>query len=311
MQACGVGLTVLNCIRGDLGTPDGLPRVPGHELVGVVAAAGPGVPAERVGARVAAYFYLCCGRCRRCLAGEEPMCERHAGYVGVHRDGGYAERAVLPALNAIPLPASIDPVLATAIPDAIATPVHVARRAAIGPRDRVAVIAAAGGVGAHMVQVARLFGAQVAGLEATPAKLGFLEDELRVPAVDSSDFGAVSLPAGWEGGPDVVVDLLGSAESLQWSLRALGPSGRLVLLTTFPGRSVELSPRRAVLGELSVLGSRYAGRAELAFAAALVAEGRIRPIVSERVSADGLDALHERLRRGELVGRGALVWDAA
>jgi D-arabinose 1-dehydrogenase-like Zn-dependent alcohol dehydrogenase len=307
VEACGVGLTVLNCIRGDLGTPDGLPRVPGHELVGVVRSAGPGVGDDLVGARVAAYFYLFCGRCPRCLAGEEPMCERLAGFVGVHRDGGYAERCVLPARNAIPLPAGLDPGLATAIPDAIATPVHVARRAAIGPRDRVAVIAAAGGVGAHMVQVARLAGATVAGLEAGAAKLAFVADELEAAAVDSSDFGAVVLPAGWSGA-DVMVDLLGTEQSLAWSLRALAPGGRLVLLTTFPGREVALSPREAVLRELSVVGSRYAGRAEVAHAAELVAEGRVRPVVSRGAGPNRLDALHDALRAGELVGRGALVW---
>jgi D-arabinose 1-dehydrogenase-like Zn-dependent alcohol dehydrogenase len=280
VEACGVGLTVLNCIRGDLGTPDGLPRVPGHELVGIVTAVGAGVAGDLVGARVAAYFYLLCGRCRRCLAGEEPMCERLGGFVGA--------------------------VLATAIPDAIATPVHVARRAGLGPADRVAVIAAAGGVGAHMVQVARLAGARVAGLEASAEKLAFLADDLGVDAVDSSDFDGLALP--WDGGPHVVVDLLGTTESLDWSLRALAPGGRLVLLTTFPGREVALSPREAVLRELTVLGSRYAGRAEVAHAAELVADGRVRPVVTRRTGPDGLDALHDALRAGELVGRGALVW---
>jgi propanol-preferring alcohol dehydrogenase len=305
VEACGVGLTVLNCIRGDLGTPDGLPRVPGHELVGVVSEVGPGVSAERIGTRVAAYFYLFCGTCPRCLAGSEPMCERLGGYVGVHRDGGYAERAVLPERNAIALPGSVDPVLATAIPDAVATPVHVARRAALGPGDRVAVIAAAGGVGAHMVQVARLTGASVCGLEAGDAKLAYVERELGVAAVDSTDFGAVGLP--WNR-PDVVVDLLGTEDSLAWSVGALAPGGRLVLLTTFPGRSTELSPREAVLRELTVVGSRYAGRAEVAFAAELVAAGRVRPVVTQRSRSDGVEALHDALRRGELVGRGALVW---
>jgi D-arabinose 1-dehydrogenase-like Zn-dependent alcohol dehydrogenase len=308
VEACGVGLTVLNCIRGDLGTPGGLPRIPGHELVGVVTETGPGVAPALEGARVAAYFYLFCGRCPRCLAGEEPMCERLDGFVGVHRDGGYAERAVLPERNAIPLSEGLDPVEATAIPDAIATPVHVARRAAIGPRDRVAVIAAAGGVGVHMVQVARLAGATVAGLEAGAAKLAFLERDLSVAAVDSADFEAVALPAGWSDRADVVVDLLGSAQSLAWSLRALAPGGRLVLLTTFPGRTADLSPREAVLRELTVLGSRYAGRAEVAHAAELVAAGRVRPVVGRRAGPDDVDALHDALRAGDLVGRGALVW---
>lgn len=104
------------------------------------------MPAARVGERVTANFYLFCGRRRACLLGRESLCENLAGCVGVHLDGGYAERVVLPERNAIALPDDIDPVLATTIPDAIATPVHVAHRAGIELGDRVAVIAAGGDV---------------------------------------------------------------------------------------------------------------------------------------------------------------------
>ena len=311
VEACGVGLTVLNCIRGDLGDrAEDLPRVPGHEFVGTVAEAGDDVGRDLVGRRVMAYFYLSCGTCARCTAGDESLCLNLAGHVGVHRDGGYAARAVLPAFNAIPLPSGIDATAATAIPDAIATPVHVAARAGIGKGERVAVIAAGGGVGVHMVQVARLRGAAVAGLDVAPAKLAYLEDDLAVAAVDSSDFGAVTLPAGWDENVDVVVDLLGSDASLAWGLRALGPSGRLVLLTTFPGRSFEVAPRAMVFGERSILASRYARRSELAVAARLVADGRVTPVVSRVTGPDDVDVLHDELRAGSLLGRGALAWTA-
>ncbi|MBO0687879.1 MAG: alcohol dehydrogenase catalytic domain-containing protein, partial [Candidatus Dormibacteraeota bacterium] len=81
-EACGVGLTVLNCIRGDLGAdPTDLPRVPGHELVGRIVDVGPGVDGARRGERVAAYFYLFCGRCRRCLGGRQNLCEALAGFL--------------------------------------------------------------------------------------------------------------------------------------------------------------------------------------------------------------------------------------
>lgn len=309
VEACGIGLTVLNCIAGDLGDdPSDLPRVPGHELVGRVEAVGGGVDADLVGRRVMAYFYLSCGACRMCLAGEESMCERLAGQLGVHRDGGYAERAVLPQVNAVPLPESIDAALATAIPDAIATPLHVARRAELEPSLRVAVIAAGGGVGVHMVQVARLHGCEVAGLEAATAKLAYLEDELDVAAVDSTDFEAVRLPAGWSGGADVVIDLLGIPASLEWGLRALRPNGRLVLLTTFPGVELPISPRELVFGQRSVIASRYASRHELIAAADLVERGAIRPVVTRSVGSDGVDEVHEELRSRALLGRGALRW---
>lgn len=313
VEACGVGLTVLNAIRGDLGQePGNLPRIPGHELVGRVVAVGAGVGEGLVGRRAMAYFYLVCGRCRRCVAGQESLCEQLGGFVGVDRDGGYAERVTLPARNAILLDEAIDPVLATTIPDAIATPVHVAARAAIGVEDTVAVIAAAGGVGAHMAQVARAFGARaVVGLEATRAKLDWLVGELEIDAVDSSDFEAVRLPAAFAGGADVVVDLLGTRASMAWSLRSLRTGGRLVVLTTFPGVGTEVLPRDLVFRQLSIVGSRYAGRAELIRAAELVRERRVEPIVSRTVGPDGLDELHDLLRAGGLVGRGALDWRRA
>lgn len=309
VEACGVGLTVLNCMGGDLGDdPAALPRVPGHELVGRVSSVGPRVSATSVGERVAAYFYLFCGRCRSCLRGEEPLCERLAGFLGVHRDGGYAERAVLPERNAIKLPHDGDPALATTIPDAIATSVHVARRAAIGPGQRVVVIAAGGGVGIHMVQVIGAFGAEVLGLDAVTAKLDYLRDELGVSALDSSDFAAVELPARWGGRADVVVDLLGQPDSLTWSVAHLAPGGRLVTLTTFRGVEFPVSPRELVLSQLSVLGSRYATRHEVREAATLVAAGRVRPVVGRRTTIDEVEELHRDLRAGRLIGRGAVVW---
>jgi D-arabinose 1-dehydrogenase-like Zn-dependent alcohol dehydrogenase len=307
VEACGVGLTVLNCMAGDLGdAPEDLPRVPGHELAGTIVETGAGVPRERAGERVVAYFYLFCGWCPACLAGREPLCERLAGFLGVHRDGGYAELATLPERNAIPLPDGIDPVAATTIPDAIATPVHVAERAAIGPGQRVAVIGAGGGVGIHMVQVVRGRGAEVAALDAAPAKLDWLRDELGVPAIESSEFAAASLP--WNGGADVVVDLVGSQASASWALGNLAPGGRLVALTTFRDTTFGVSSRALVLGEASILGSRYASRHELIRAARLVGEGRVRPVVGARATIDAVDRIHGALRSGELLGRGALVF---
>jgi propanol-preferring alcohol dehydrogenase len=309
VEACGVGLTVLNCMRGDLGSDsDDLPRIPGHEFVGTITELGPGVDADRLGERVMAYFYLFCGRCQVCMAGAEPLCRGLAGYVGVDRDGGYAEQAVLPARNAIPLLDDVDPVAASAIPDAIATPVHVAARAAIGPGDRVVVVAAGGGVGMHMVQVARLCGSDVVGLDAVDHKLAYLTDELGVAAVDSSSFDDVRLPAGWDGVVDVVVDLLGTAASLAWAARVLAPNGRLVLLTTFRDIDMTVSPRNLVLRQASLLGSRYAARHELLLAARLVASGDVRPGIGRRLTIDDVDAAHDDLREGRLLGRGALIW---
>ena len=312
VEACGVGRTVLNCINGNLN--DGrvsLPRVPGHELVGRVTELGDEAPSELLGRRVVAYFYLICGRCPAWTQGREPQCEELQGWVGVHRDGGYAPRVVLPARNAIPIPDSLEPVQATVVPDALATPVHVANRARIDDTDRVVVIGAGGGVGIHMIQVAAGRGAAAAGFDVGTEKLAVIGRHGAVP-VDSSDFGDVDADQLFSTGlPTVIVDLIGSVDSTQWSLQAMGMGGRLVVLTTFPNRPQTFETRRLVFRDASILGSRYASRSEVIEAARLVAAGEVTPIVGAVCGPDDVLDIHRQLEAGTLIGRGALDWSRA
>ena len=309
VEACGIGLTVLNTMAGDLANdPALLPRVPGHEYVGTVAEVGRGVSDNLLSTRVSAYFYLTCGTCSHCLAGNDARCANLAGWVGVHRDGGYAPWAVLPAHNAVELPEGLDPVAATVVSDAVATPVHVATRAAIRPDDRVAVIGAGGGVGIHMVQVAQLFGGQVAGLDLTEEKLTAIEAHGAIP-VRADNMTELGGQLWRDGGPTVVIDLVGSNATLRWSVDALAMGGRLAVLTTFRDRAMKLDPRDLVFRELSVLGSRHASRAEVAQAGRLVASGQIEPVIGNVVGPDGVADVHEQLLAGGLLGRGALSWE--
>jgi propanol-preferring alcohol dehydrogenase len=62
-----------------------------------------------------------------------------------------------------------------------------------------------------------------------------------------------------------------------------------------------------VFGETAILGSRYASRHELALGARLLAEGRVRPVIGRREPLERVTAIHEDLRAGRLLGRGALV----
>ncbi|MFP3913617.1 MAG: alcohol dehydrogenase catalytic domain-containing protein [Actinomycetota bacterium] len=307
VEACGVGRTVINCINGDLSRdPALLPVVPGHELVGQVVDIGAEVPSRLEGRRVVAYFYLSCGSCAQCREGEDSRCSQLAGWVGVHRNGGYAPYAVLPAANLIPVPDGLGALEATVVPDAVATPVHVVRRAGIGPGDRVAVLGAGGGVGAHMVQVARSRGAEVAGLDITHDKLEELE-RLGVRAVDSSGLPANVSPFGADP-PTVVVDLVGTPQATRWGMDALGPGGRMVALTTFRDRPVPFESRELVFREIALVGSRYATKAEVAEAARLVSEGEVVPVIGEVAGPDAVLDLHARILTDELVGRGALDW---
>lgn len=312
VEACGVGRTVLNCINGNLN--DGrasLPRVPGHELVGRVTELGSEAPADLLGRRVVAYFYLICGSCPACKQGREPRCEQLQGWVGVHRDGGYAPRVVLPARNAIPIHDSLDPVQATVVPDALATPIHVANRARIDDSDRVVVIGAGGGVGVHMIQVAARKGASVAGLDMGAEKLAAVGRYGAEP-FDSSDFGILEAGEIFSTGlPTVIIDLIGNDDSTQWSLQAMGMGGRLVVLTTFPNRPQVFEARHLVFRDASILGSRYASRSEVIEAAQMVANGEVTSVVGAVSGPDDILDIHRQLEAGDLVGRGALDWSRA
>ena len=312
VDACGIGLTVLNYLAGNLSTdPSLLPRVPGHEVAGTVVDAGAGVDRRLLGRQVVAYFYLSCGGCSACLAGDEPRCRDLAGWVGTHRDGGYAPWAVLPARSVIPVPEGLDPVAATVVPDALATPVHVCqRRARIVPGDRVVVIGAGGGVGIHTTQVAQLLGGRVLGVDLTSEKLELVERFGAVPA-DGGRLPSVDAASLLDGPPTVVIDLVGTGDTLAWGTAVLDGGGRLVLVTTVRDGRLELLARDVVFREIAVLGSRYARRSEVATAAELVRSGRVRPVIGSVVEPEGVPGAHADLRAGTLLGRGAVRWDHA
>ena len=152
VRAAGVGLTLVNMRLGRLG--GSLPRVMGHELAGEIVEIGEGVTALAVGDRCAVYFYLTCGRCRWCRGGRETLCENFGGYVGGHRDGGFAEFVCLPEGNFLPISDGLSDEAAAVATDAVNTNWHCMReRARIDPHDTVLLIGAGGGVGIHRVAI--------------------------------------------------------------------------------------------------------------------------------------------------------------
>ena len=93
VSTCGVCRTDLHVVDGDLPHPK-LPLVPGHEIVGTVAAMGAGVERFRVGDRIGVpWLGHTCGVCRYCHAGRENLCEQ-AGFTGYTIDGGYADYTI-------------------------------------------------------------------------------------------------------------------------------------------------------------------------------------------------------------------------
>ena len=108
VAACAVCRTDLHLVDGELpGIPH--PIVPGHEIVGVVAACGPGVALEE-GARLGLpWLGWTCGHCSFCNAGQENLCDA-ARFTGYQLDGGYADYVVADARFCLPIPQSLDDV---------------------------------------------------------------------------------------------------------------------------------------------------------------------------------------------------------
>src|SRR5262245_53373862 len=103
VSACGVCRTDLHIVDGDLTEPK-LPLVPGHQIVGEVAAAGEGADRFALGERVGVpWLGWTDGECRYCLSGRENLCDG-ARFTGYDLDGGYAELAVADERFCFPLP---------------------------------------------------------------------------------------------------------------------------------------------------------------------------------------------------------------
>ncbi|MBQ1090091.1 alcohol dehydrogenase catalytic domain-containing protein [Streptomyces sp. B93] len=111
VTACGVCFSDLNFVRGH--SPFArFPVIPGHEITGVVEAAGPGVASPAVGTAVGGPFlYDSCGHCDYCVRGEQILCSAKR-VTGIVVDGGYAEYVILKAAFVTELPSGLDPVAA-------------------------------------------------------------------------------------------------------------------------------------------------------------------------------------------------------
>jgi propanol-preferring alcohol dehydrogenase len=306
---CGSGLTIQHAKAGRRAIP--FPRIIGHEIAGEIMQIGAGVTSLRRGDGVTAYFYLNCGHCRYCLSGLEPLCPSSGGQVGLNCDGGYAEYIKLPAHIFIKLPDALKwreyPAEAGVITDALATPCKVIRRARVKAGETVAVIGAGGGLGIHQLMMARWARARVIAVDTKAAKFEACRKAGADEVVDASAGRlAEQLMDLTNGeGVDVVIDYVSASETLEAGAKALGRRGRLVTLGG-SGKPFQAFAMDLLNKEQELLGSRYVTRTEILEACDLVARGELFPLVSEIRPLEEAEAVHERVERGDVIGRAAL-----
>ena len=259
--------------------PGALPMIPGNGVGGVVAATGNGADAALTGRRVVS---------------------------GTGGRGGYAERAAVQAGGLVEVPEGV------ALDEAVAlladgrTAMALARAARIAPGERVLVLAAAGGVGSLLVQLAQAAGARVLAAAGGPGKLRLARE---LGAEVTADYRQPDWPVALRaaaGGADVVFDGVGGqiGRAAFW---LLGPGGRMLSYGLASGEFTEVSEdeardRRVTIARgVPVAADESAAltRAALGLAAA----GRLRAVIGQRFPLEAAAAAHRAIEARATIGK--------
>ena len=227
---CGSDVAIL-----DSGFP--ISGIPGHEISGELADGTP----------VAIEPFDPCGACRYCLAGDHQVCVRGNEMIyGVGRDGGMAERVIVPARSIVALPRNLDATTGCLV-EPLAVAVHGVRRTRVDGTTRVLVIGG-GSIGQCAVAAAVATGARVdlVARHAAQVEAGRL-------------LGAEVVESGAGGDYDVVFDCAGTPGAIESACDALRPRGALVMLASSWG-ALELPGFVVAAKELDFLVSTMYGQ---------------------------------------------------
>jgi len=269
-----------------------LPHVPGHELAGVIEAAGPKVTARRAGERVTVPFVCACGRCAACAAGDQQVCERQT-QPGFTHWGSFAEYVAVDHadVNLVPLPEAVAAGSAASLGCRFATAFRALTvHGRVAPGEWVAVHGC-GGVGLSAVMIAAAAGARVVAVDVSPAALAMA----RAFGAEACLQGPAGVPEAIRdltgGGAHVSVDALGSAPTCADSITCLRRRGRHVQVGLLPG-APGLPMDRVIAYELQVLGSHGMPARAYGPMMDLVATGTLRPdrLVTATIGLTGAPA---------------------
>ena len=252
VEACGV----CGADAGDIDRADPAmrpARVPGHEVVGRIAALGAGTPSiwkvgQRVGiGRLGGH----CNECVQCRRGEFQLCTNQP-FVGSSCDGGYAEMMIARATGLVSIPDELKSEDAAPLLCAGIATFNALKKCGAEAGDTV-VVQGIGGLGHLALQYARKMGFRVVAIG---RGADIADDALSLGAhiyIDSKKEDPVAHLQGL-GGAKAIVTMIGDVQAVSALTGALAPQGRLVLLGT--GKDpLPVSAGHLVVGERSVLGS--------------------------------------------------------
>jgi D-arabinose 1-dehydrogenase-like Zn-dependent alcohol dehydrogenase len=248
--ACGI------CFSDHI-TKDGLfpgiayPRIPGHEVAGIIDEVGPGVTNWKKGQRVGVGWHggqdNTCLQCRR---GDFVNCS-HLKISGVSFDGGYAEYMIAPIEAVASMPESLDVAEAAPLMCAGITTFNALRHAGALPGDLVAV-QGIGGLGHLGVQFAAKFGYKVAAVGRGPEN-GTLAKKLGAHIFIDSKATNAAEELKKLGGARVILATAPNSKSMSELIDGLGPNGKLLVVGAGPG-PIEATSVQLIFGNKSLQG---------------------------------------------------------
>ena len=250
VEACGI-------CHSDSVTVEGLwpgiqfPRVPGHEVIGVVDALGAAVPEFTVGQRVGVGWHGGnCGYCNACRRGDFFGCQSYTAVTGVTYDGGYAEYMVAPAAAVAAAPEGLSPAEAAPLMCAGVTTFNALRNSGARSGDLVAVLGL-GGLGHLGVQYAAKMGFRTVVIargkdkEPLARQLGawrYIDSQTQDPAKELSALG----------GATVILATVTAADAMNAAIGGLGLNGTFLVVGA--AGDLTVSPLLLILGKRSVKG---------------------------------------------------------
>jgi S-(hydroxymethyl)glutathione dehydrogenase/alcohol dehydrogenase len=336
IAASGVCHTDEHVITGDLPLP--LPMVLGHEAAGVVEAVGAGATRLKPGDRVVLSWLPACGHCQACRSGWTGMCrttskaaEKGTLWDGVRRlhagteplnvmslTGTFATYAVVPEAGAVAIDPDV-PLREAALLGCSATTGYgaVAHSAKVTPGASVTVIGA-GGVGLHVVQASRLFGAErIIAVDRFPARLEAARRLGATDVVNPADGDALTqiLDRTDGMGTDFAFEVVGTPATIAQAFNVVRPGGTAVVVGVAPPHEEVSLNAFAFPSQGKTLKGTWYGSGDFAQdVQALIAaqrQGRIDlgAFVGETFALDDVNRAFEALRSGS-VTRPLVVLDA-
>lgn len=302
VAGCGVCHTDLHVVDGTQ-TRVVPPVTMGHEVAGWIDALGPDVTdAPSIGTPVVVFGGWGCGDCRECRAGAEQRCPESVA-PGFQADGGYAPAMLVPHPRHLVTLSTLDPAHAAPLADAGITPYRAVTRAERWlRRDARVLVIGCGALGQFALQYLRLLPAHGPSLaitvrERNPARL----ERATELGADAIQLAGADEPAATF---DVVLDFVGSAQTLALAAAALGPDG-LAMLVGEAGGAIPFGFDHVPI-EAWLTTTAWGSAGDLRDVVRLAEDGRVT-WSTERLPLDGAMEAHRRLRAGDVEGRLVLV----